>query len=197
MVNLTAKDGLTTVEVLDHNGRTYHLPPWIEKDEFIAAVGAEDPNSALSYLVACELAGWQTSDYGDSEPLVATFNAVWELPLEGIYELVVEYFTPNNDDRFGGYEPEIEILEDEEKVRITMRVEEYTDFNDVQLIVFPKGDFPQDYPASEWAGGILDEYHDNPSEFIRQVTGWGGYHREFEHPTTGKLTTLLLKVHED
>lgn len=197
MVKLTAKDGLTTIEVLEHKGRTYHLPPWIDKSEFLAGIESSDPAESLSHLVSLELATWQTANGGYSEPLAATFDATWEFPLEGIFELVLERFTPKLNDRFGGYEPEIEVLEDSEQIRITMRVEEYMDFNDVQLIIFPKGEFPEQYPAYDWSEEILDEYHDDPQDFIKQVTGWNGQHMEFEHPTSGKLTTLLLKVHED
>ena len=197
MVNLTAKDGLTTIEVLEHNGRTYHLPPWIPRDEFIAGIDSDEHEEGLSHLISLELATWQTANGGYSEPLAATFDATWEFPLEGIFELVLERFTPKLNDRFGGYEPEIEILEDDEKIRITMRVEEYVDFNDVQLIVFPKGEFPEEYLEMKWSDEILDEYHADPEDFIHQVTGWDGLHEEFEHPVSGKATTLLLKVHED
>lgn len=190
MVNRTAKDGRTTVEAVELDGRTYDLPPWLSVEEFTTGLRSNDPGDPLSTLSSLTLKGWERSPYGYSEPDVPIFDAVFEVPHGGIYELVYDRFAPAWQD--AEYEREIEVHD--EFIRVSFPVREYMDFNDVQLISFPK-EIPSYESDSLMNQSVYEEMTQDFAEFKRQTVGWDGHYEEFTKD--GVDSFLFLKVHED
>lgn len=202
-VERTSPDGVVTIKELTVDGNTYDLPPWIKEADFIAGVKSNDDDNALSSLVKCELAFWDKNDldpedYEGEEEVYSThvplFKLQFAVPLDGLRELAVHFFTPITG-AFRGEEMTFTV--GDEGATISFLAREYTDFNDVQAAVLSNDFATQPYSGTgKWLAETYEELQKDLAEQIKYATGWGGFYQEFD-TTDGNSYFLLIKVHED
>ena len=195
MVSLTSPDGLITVEEVTNKGTTFHLPPWIKKEEFISGMNSGNDGEPLSSLVGCTLVRWEENyDYDeddddyDEDAVVPIFKVNFRVPFDSMRELVANRFTPTS---AGPGQDDYKIKVSDNWVEIEVHVEKYQDFNDVQAVVLPKDFADKECPSkNEWLKELFNDLVNNFEEVKKYADG---PYRDITH--NQKEYFLLLKTH--
>lgn len=189
-VSKNSSDGSITIEAITVDGISFDLPPWISESDFREGLKSGDDDNPLSSLVSCTFDEWDTDeDYDGNVIPLAIFAVEWFIPFKAVRELVCDFFTPDGDSLV------VEITDT--GVKVSHKVYEYRDTNDIQVLVLPEDLSNLEYPGSgEWSREVFDEVKENFEESVKQATEWGGYFEKFTTPS-GESHFVLVKVHED
>jgi len=188
----TSKDGVITVAEVTIDGKQYDLPSWLTEEDFAAGLRSTKDDDALSSLVSCKLEKWDKDglSYDGGSKYNPIFEVKYEVPLSSVRELVVNVFAPVNP--YDKDDLEITVVGD--TVTVTMLVKEYTDFNDIQLLVLPEDFATRPIPTNmtymeEVFEELVSDFDDALKYREHRLTRFTS--------TAGEAYFALLFIHED